>query len=105
MPAQPSSDGLGFFFDMPAQNGVHYVTRSFGARPTVAQTHMMGSLLPLTPVTFLRSDGEPSFPKLRNALVIHSEPHHRANASHSPCVFGKVRSGTQLAPINRRAAA
>jgi hypothetical protein len=26
MPAQPSSDGLGFFFDMPAQNGVHYVT-------------------------------------------------------------------------------
>ena len=28
MPAQPSSDGLGFFFDMPAQNGVHYVTEA-----------------------------------------------------------------------------
>jgi hypothetical protein len=28
MPAQSSSDGLGFFFDMPAQNGVHYVTEA-----------------------------------------------------------------------------
>jgi hypothetical protein len=28
MPAQPSSDVLGFFFDMPAQDGVHYVTEA-----------------------------------------------------------------------------
>jgi hypothetical protein len=50
-----------FFFDMPAQNGVHYVTRSFGARPAVGQTHMMGSLLPLTPVAFLRSMASRAF--------------------------------------------
>jgi len=50
MSAQPSSDGLGFFFDMPERRAL----RSFGARPAVGQTHMMGSLLPLAPVTFLR---------------------------------------------------
>jgi hypothetical protein len=54
---------------------------------------MMGSLLPLTPVAST-PDGEPSFPKLRNALVIHSEP-HRANASH-PAGLGRYATGRNL---------